>query len=180
MPIYGEKPVPLKLHSETIMKANPVVAIFPGTFDPITLGHQDLIARAAALFDFVWVAVAHGHHKRTLLDLPIRLNLVQAACSELENVYALGFEGLLSDVARAKGAHVLLRGIRSAQDFDYEYSMAGINRQIMPEVETVFLPPRDAHQFVSSTYVREIAMLGGDVSQWVSPTVLAALTSRSS
>jgi pantetheine-phosphate adenylyltransferase len=162
------------------MKSNPIVAIFPGTFDPITLGHEDLISRAIALFDWVWVAVANGHHKRTLFDLPTRLDMVQSTCATMPRVGVLAFEGLLSDVVKDKGAHVLLRGVRSSQDFDYEYSMAGLNRQILPNVETVFLPTLDKHQFISSTYVREIAMLGGDVSKWVSPAVLAQITQRSS
>ena len=181
MPICGVNLVAhLQPHVDNpFMNTQPVIAVFPGTFDPITLGHQDLIERAASLFDFVWVAVAHGHHKNTLLDLPTRLHLVQASCAHLANVASLSFDGLLSDVVHSKGVRVLLRGVRSAKDFDYEYSMAGINRQIMPKVETVFLPPRDTHQFVSSTYVREIAILGGDVSPWVSETVLASLTARS-
>lgn len=157
------------------MKDNPIVAIFPGTFDPITLGHEDLIKRAASIFDKVWIAVAHAHHKKTLLNLPTRLNLVKGTCAQYENIEVLSFEGLLSDVIRQKSARVLLRGIRSNIDFEYEFNMAGINCQIMPNIETLFLPSREPYRFISSSYVREISMLGGDVSQWVSSDILETL-----
>lgn len=158
--------------------ARSVVAVYPGTFDPMTLGHEDLVRRASRLFGSVIVAVAVGHHKRTMFSLPERLAIAQEAASRLSNVRVLPFEGLLRDFMVDQGAHAVVRGLRAVSDFDYEYQMAGMNRHLMPDVETLFLTPSDAYQFVSGTFVREIAQLGGDVSKFVSPFVLAQLQRR--
>lgn len=153
-------------------------AIYPGTFDPLTLGHEDILRRAARLFPQVVLAVAVAHHKKTLFSLDERLAMAREALADCPGVQVLAFEGLLSHFARAQGAQVLVRGIRAVSDYDYEFQMAGMNRQLMPEVETVFLTPGDAFQFVSGSFVREIAMLGGDVSRFVGPGVLARLQGR--
>jgi pantetheine-phosphate adenylyltransferase len=155
-----------------------VVAIYPGTFDPITLGHKDLMRRASCLFERLIVAVASGHHKRTLFGLSERLAMAKEVAAPYANVEVLAFDGLLSEFVRQKGGRVVVRGLRAVSDFEYEFQMAGMNRHLMPEVETVFLTPSDQYQFVSGTFVREIAMLGGDVSKFVAPAVLLQLQSR--
>ncbi|MBV8605280.1 MAG: pantetheine-phosphate adenylyltransferase [Pelomonas sp.] len=154
------------------------IAIYPGTFDPMTLGHEDLVRRGAGLFGRLVVAVAAGHHKRTMFTLAERLDMARALFAELPNVEVIAFEGLLRDFVVAHGAKVIVRGLRAVSDFEYEFQMAGMNRKLMPEVETLFLTPSDQLQFISSTFVREIATLGGDVSQFVSPLVLARLGER--
>ena len=159
-------------------KPSGVVAVYPGTFDPMTLGHEDLVRRASRLFGSVIVAVAAGHHKRTLFNLEERLDIARECARAHPNVQVVAFEGLLRDFAVAQGAHVVVRGLRAVSDFEYEFQMAGMNRQLMPDVETLFLTPSDAYQFVSGTFVREIAMLGGDVSKFVSPFVLQRLRKR--
>ncbi|MBP8144397.1 MAG: pantetheine-phosphate adenylyltransferase [Inhella sp.] len=153
-------------------------AICPGTFDPLTLGHEDILRRAARLFPEVVLAVAVARHKQTLFNLDERLAMAREALADCAGVQVVAFEGLLSHFARSQGAQVLVRGIRAVSDYDYEFQMAGMNRQLMPEVETVFLTPGDAFQFVSGTFVREIAMLGGDVGKFVGPGVLARLQAR--
>lgn len=155
-----------------------VTAVYPGTFDPMTLGHVDLVRRAARLFNSVTVAVAAGHHKRTLFSLEERLAMAQEACAAWPNVRVMAFEGLLRDFVVGQGAGVVVRGLRAVSDFEYEFQMAGMNRQLMPEVETLFLTPSDAYQFVSGTFVREIAMLGGDVSNFVAQPVLQRLQAK--
>lgn len=155
-------------------------AIYPGTFDPLTLGHEDILRRAARLFPQVVLAVAVAHHKKTLFSLDERLAMAQEALADCPSVEVVAFDGLLSHFAREQGAQVLVRGIRAVSDYDYEFQMAGMNRQLMPEVETVFLTPGDAFQFVSGSFVREIAMLGGDVGKFVGPGVLARLQARRS
>jgi pantetheine-phosphate adenylyltransferase len=160
------------------MSAPRLTAVYPGTFDPMTLGHQDLIARAGRLFDRLIVAVAVGHHKKTLFSIDERLALAKALAGVHANVQVLAFEGLLRDFVVNQGAKVVVRGLRAVSDFDYEFQMAGMNRQLMPEVETVFLTPSDQYQFVSGTFVREIATLGGDVSKFVAPLVLEKLKER--
>lgn len=157
---------------------NPVIAIYPGTFDPITLGHQDLIRRAAGLFGTVVVAVAVAHHKKTLLGLHERVALVREVVRPYANVMVESFTGLLIDFAKAQGAKVILRGVRSVTDFDFEAPLAGMNRTLAPELETVFLTPDACYQHISSTLVREIALLQGDVSQFVAPQVLARLRAK--
>jgi pantetheine-phosphate adenylyltransferase len=153
----------------------PVTAVFPGTFDPITLGHEDLIARAAGLFERLVVAVAAGHHKQTMFTLDERLAMVRRATASSSNVSVTPMDGLMVEFVQAQGAHVVVRGVRNGSDFDYEFQLAGMNRERSAEVETVFLMPNVKHQFVSSTRVREIASLGGEVRRFVSRDVLAAM-----
>ena len=155
-----------------------VTAVYPGTFDPMTLGHVDLVRRASGLFSSVIVAVAAGHHKRALFDLDERLAMAQEACSAWPQVRVMPFEGLLRDFVVGQGARMVVRGLRAVSDFEYEFQMAGMNRQLMPDVETLFLTPSDAYQFVSGTFVREIAMLGGDVGKFVAPPVLQRLQAK--
>ena len=155
-----------------------IKAIYPGTFDPLTLGHEDILRRAAKLFPQVVLAVAAAHHKKTLFSLDERLAMAREALADVANIEVVAFEGLLSHFVRAQGGGVVVRGIRAVSDYDYEFQMAGMNRQLMPEVETVFLTPGDDFQFVSGTFVREIAMLGGDVSKFVSGGVLARLAAK--
>ncbi len=157
---------------------NPVIAVYPGTFDPITLGHQDLIRRAASLFGTVIVAVAAAHHKKTMFSLDERLDMVRAVVLDYPNVQVEPFTGLVRDFAVGHGARAMLRGVRSVSDFDYESQLAGMNRALAPDVETVFLTPDARYQYISSTLVREIATLKGDVAQFVAPVVHARLLQK--
>ena len=150
-------------------------AVYSGTFDPMTLGHIDVVRRASSLFDQLIIAVAVAHHKKTLFSLPVRVSLAQAATKSIANVGVLPFDGLIMDFCAAQNACAVVRGIRNLTDFDYEAQMAAMNRKLRPEVETVFLLPDAPLQCISSTLVREISKLGGDVSQMVSPEVLTAL-----
>ena len=154
------------------------IAVYPGTFDPMTLGHQDLIRRGAALFGTVVVAVAVAHHKKTMFSLEERLDMVREVVAPLGNVSVLPFSGLVRDFAVAHNAKAMLRGVRSVTDFDFEAQLAGMNRALAPDIETVFLTPDGRYQFISSTLVREIASLHGDVAQFVAPTVLARLQAK--
>jgi pantetheine-phosphate adenylyltransferase len=158
--------------------AQPLTAVYPGTFDPMTLGHEDLMRRAAKLFDRLILAVAAGHHKRTMFTIAERLEIATELARPCGNVEVIAFRGLLRDFVVGHGAQVVVRGLRAVSDFEYEFQMAGMNRQLMPDVETLFLTPSDQYQFVSGTFVREIAMLGGDVSKFVSPLVLQRLKER--
>jgi pantetheine-phosphate adenylyltransferase len=158
--------------------ATRLTAVYPGTFDPMTLGHQDLMARASRLFERLIVAVAVGHHKKTLFSIDERLALARELAGEYANVEVLAFDELLRDFVVRHRGQVVVRGLRAVSDFDYEFQMAGMNRQLMPEVETVFLPPSDQYQFISGTFVREIATLGGDVSKFVAPSVLQKLKEK--
>jgi pantetheine-phosphate adenylyltransferase len=144
----------------------------------MTLGHADLMRRAAHLFDRLIVAVAAGHHKRTMFSVEERLSMAQELASKHPNVEVIAFAGLLRDFVVGHHGKVVVRGLRAVSDFEYEFQMAGMNRQLMPDVETVFLTPSDQYQFVSGTFVREIAMLGGDVSKFVAPSVLDRLKAR--
>ena len=153
-------------------------AIYPGTFDPLTLGHEDILRRAARLFPEVVLAVAVAHHKKTLFPLDERIAMAREALADVANLQVVGFEGLLSHFVRQQRGDVVVRGIRAVSDYDYEFQMAGMNRQLMPEVETVFLTPGDDFQFVSGSFVREIAMLGGNVSKFVSTGVLKRLRDK--
>ena len=155
-----------------------MTAIYPGTFDPMTKGHEDLMGRASRLFDKLILAVAAGHHKRTLFTIAERLDIATEIARPYGNVEVIAFSGLLSDFVLKNRGDVVVRGLRAVSDFDYEYQMAGMNRHLMPEVETLFLTPSDQYQFVSGTFVREIATLGGDVSKFVAPGVLARLLER--
>ena len=158
--------------------SRPVIAVYSGTFDPLTLGHEDVVRRAAQMFDRVVIAVARAVHKNTFFDLEQRLALAQAALADCPNVQALPFDGLIVDFVRAQQASVIVRGLRSLTDYDYETQMAGMNRHLAPEVDTVFLHTSASVQHISSTLVREIAKLGGDVSGLVSAPVLQALRAR--
>ncbi|NCN69905.1 MAG: pantetheine-phosphate adenylyltransferase [Rhodoferax sp.] len=149
----------------------PVIAVYPGTFDPITLGHEDVVRRAAQLFDHLIVAVAAGHHKKAMFSLAERMDMAREAVKNYPGVQVESFEGLMRDFVVARGARAMVRGLRAVTDFDYEFQLAGMNRSLMPDVETVFLTPSDKYQFVSSTFVREIATLGGEVDKFVSPGV---------
>jgi pantetheine-phosphate adenylyltransferase len=156
----------------------PLTAVYPGTFDPMTLGHEDLMRRAASLFDRLILAVAAGHHKRTMFSVAERLDMAREIAAPYKNVEVTPFRGLLRDFMVEAGGKVVIRGLRAVSDFEYEFQMAGMNRQLMPEVETVFMTPSDQYQFVSATFVREIATLGGDVSKFVAPLVLKRLKER--
>lgn len=153
-------------------------AIFPGTFDPLTLGHQDLIARAAGVFDEVIVAIAMSPGKRPLFSLDERTALARQSCAPYAQVRVEGFSGLLIDFARQQEANVLVRGIRSMTDFDYENQLAGMYRQLMPELEVLFLPARSELSCVTSSLVREVALHGGDVSPFVSAEVAIAVQAK--
>jgi pantetheine-phosphate adenylyltransferase len=152
--------------------------IYPGTFDPITNGHLDLAQRAARLFEKVIIAVAKNPSKTPLFDLSKRIELASAALKTLSNVEVTGFEGLLIDCAKTHQAHVILRGLRAVSDFEYEFQLASMNRNMMPELETLFLTPAEQYSFISANLVREIAKLGGDVAQFVPPIVAQALKER--
>ena len=151
--------------------AQNVIAVYPGTFDPITLGHEDVVRRATQLFEHVIVAVAAGHHKKTLFNLEERIEMVRDAVKMYPQVQVESFSGLLRDFVVSRGGKAMVRGLRAVTDFDYEFQLAGMNRSLMPQVETVFLTPSDKYQFISSTFVRESAMLGGEVHKFVSPAV---------
>ena len=153
----------------------PIIAIYPGTFDPITLGHEDIVRRASRLFDQVIIAVAEAHHKKTMFNLEERKTMTKEALKDCPNVVVESFTGLVSDFALAKGAQTMVRGVRSMTDFEYEFQLAGMNRRLVSHIDTVFLNTVDVYQCISSTLVREIAVLGGDVAQFVSPGVYARL-----
>ena len=155
-----------------------LTAVYPGTFDPMTLGHEDLVRRASGLFERLIVAVAAGHHKKTMFTIDERLEMAKALVAAYPNVDVVPFEGLLRNFIVERGGKVVVRGLRAVSDFEYEFQMAGMNRKLMPDVETLFLTPSDHYQFISSTFVREIATLGGDVSQFVSPHVLGCLREK--
>ena len=167
-----------KNESSAMTAVTPLIAVYPGTFDPMTLGHEDLMRRAAGLFDRLILAVAAGHHKRTMFTIAERLDIAREIAQPYANVEVVPFRGLLRDLVVERGGHVVVRGLRAVSDFEYEFQMAGMNRQLMPEVETVFMTPSDQYQFVSSTFIREIASLGGDVSKFVAPSVLKRLKER--
>jgi len=155
-----------------------LLAIYPGTFDPLTRGHEDLVRRACKLCDRLVVAIAAGHHKNALFTLDERLDIAREVLAPYPNVEVSGFTGLLRDFVVSRGAQVVVRGLRAVSDFEYEFQMAGMNRQLMPDVETLFLTPADQYQFISGTFVREIAMLGGDVSKFVVPLVVERLQAK--
>ncbi len=160
------------------MSNRPVVAVYPGTFDPMTLGHEDVVRRASALFDTVVVAVAAGHHKKTMFTLAERIEMAREVVQGLPGVEVASFSGLVRDFVVARGGKAMVRGVRAVTDFDYEFQLAGMNRHLMPEVETVFLTPSDKYQFISSTFVREIAVLGGEVDQFVPAVVQRRLAEK--
>jgi pantetheine-phosphate adenylyltransferase len=154
------------------------LAVYPGTFDPITNGHVDLVQRAARLFDHVVVAVAANADKTPVFPLEQRVALAAAVLSDVRTVEVCSFDCLLVDFMRRRSAHVILRGLRAVSDFEYEFQLASMNRQLAPDVETVFLTPAEQFAFVSSSLVREVASLGGNVSAFVPDNVMAALSER--
>lgn len=153
-------------------------AVYPGTFDPITLGHEDLVRRAARLFDHVVLAVADSRTKHPMFTLAERIDMARDALGDVKNVSVTGFSGLLMHFVREHKARVVLRGVRAVSDFDYEFQLAGMNRKMYPEVETVFMTPGEEHMFLSATLVREISVLGGDVSKFVSAPIAKRLKSK--
>lgn len=154
---------------------NGTIAVYPGTFDPITRGHEDLVRRAAAMFDRVIVGVAESRTKRPFFTTDERVDMAREILAAYPNVEVRGFSCLLMDFLSECGARIIVRGLRAVSDFEYEFQMAGMNRALRPDVETVFLTPADQYMFISATMVREIASLGGDVSKFVQPSVLARI-----
>jgi pantetheine-phosphate adenylyltransferase len=150
-------------------------AVYPGTFDPITNGHGDLIERAARLFDKVVVAIAESPKKKPLLPLETRVELVRTVTAHIDNVEIVGFDCLLADCLKQNNANIIIRGLRAVSDFEYEFQLAAMNRHLAPNVESIFLTPAEHLSFVSSTLIREISSLGGDVSKFVHPAVAEAL-----
>ena len=147
------------------------MAVYAGTFDPLTRGHEDLVRRAANLFDHVIVAIAASHAKRPFFTLDERLEMAREVLGGYSHVEVCGFDGLLMDFLLARGAKTILRGLRAVSDFEYEFQMAGMNRNLYPEVETIFLTPGEKYMFVSATMVREVALFGGDASKFVHPSI---------
>jgi pantetheine-phosphate adenylyltransferase len=154
------------------------VIVYPGTFDPFTRGHEDLVHRALDLFDEVIVGVATNAPKQPFFDLEERVELVQRVLGDLSGVRVVPFSGLLVDFARSQGSRMVLRGLRVVSDFEYEFQLAGMNRRLDPELETIFLTPAEQHMFVSASMVREIARLGGDVRPFVHPLVAERFANR--
>lgn len=152
--------------------------VYPGTFDPVTLGHEDLVRRAADLFPEVIVAVAGSSNKKTMFSLDERVSMTQEVFSGLGNVQVLGFSGLLMQFVQAQDAHMVIRGLRATSDFEYEFQLAGMNRKLYPELETLFLTPAEQFMFISSSLVREVATLGGDVRAFVSLSIEQAIKDK--
>lgn len=155
-----------------------ITAVYPGTFDPITAGHADLIKRAARFYDRLIIAVAANHNKNSLFSLTERIELAQTVLAEFENVEVIGFDTLLVDFVHQVGGNVLLRGLRAVSDFEYEFQLASMNRKLAPEIETMFMTPSEQYSFISSSLVKEISALGGDVSEFVHPAVGLALQKK--
>lgn len=154
-----------------------IKVVYPGTFDPITRGHEDVVRRAAGLFGEVIVAVAESR-TQTLFTLVERVDMAREVFADFANVRVEGFNGLLMSFVQAQGARVVLRGLRAVSDFEYEFQLAGMNRNLYPEMETMFLTPAEQYTFISATMVREVARFGGDVSKFVSPLVTARLQQK--
>jgi pantetheine-phosphate adenylyltransferase len=155
-----------------------IKAVYPGTFDPLTRGHEDLVRRASTLFDEIILAIADSKAKRPFFPLEERIAMAREVLGDLKNVKVVGFSNLLTEFVRQQGARVVLRGLRAVSDFEYEFQLAGMNRHLYPEMETVFLTPSEQHMFISATLVREIATLGGDISQFVHPLVAKRLKQK--
>lgn len=151
------------------------IVVYPGTFDPITNGHTDLVERAARMFDHIILSVADNPKKKPMLDLATRVDLAEEVLGHLHNVEVTGFSNLLAEFVQEKRANIILRGLRAVSDFEYEFQLANMNRVLAPNVESMFLTPAEKHSYISSTLVREIASLGGDVSNFVHPAVAKAL-----
>ena len=154
---------------------SPRVAVYPGTFDPITHGHTDLVTRAARVFEKVIVAIAESPHKTPFLSLEKRIELAETQIGGLDNIEIVGFSNLLVDFVRESNASVIVRGLRAVSDFEYEFQLASMNRNLCEDIETMFLTPDEKFGFISSTLVREVARLGGDVSQFVGPEIEVAM-----
>lgn len=154
------------------------IAIYPGTFDPMTRGHEDLVRRAARIFERLVVAIAESPSKRPFFGLAERVDMAKEILSDIDNVEVVGFNTLLMEFVHDRGAKIIVRGLRAVSDFEYEFQMAGMNRSLYPEVETVFLTPGEQYMFISATMVREISRLGGDVSKFVHPSVERRLRAR--
>lgn len=154
------------------------IAVYPGTFDPITLGHEDIVRRAADLFDEVIVAVAGSTNKNTLFNLEERVALAKSVFGHADNIKVVGFSGLLMQFVQDQGAKMVIRGLRATSDFEYEFQLAGMNRKLYPQFETLFLTPSEQFMFISSSLVREVATLGGEIDQFVSKTVEAAIKQK--
>lgn len=157
---------------------NNLKVVYPGTFDPITMGHEDIVRRAASLFSEVIVAVASNPGKKPFFDLNERVEMASHVLKDCPNVKVIGFSGLLMQFVQDQGARVVIRGLRAASDFEYEFQLAGMNRKLYPQVESVFLTPSEQFMFISSSLVREVAMLGGDVTQFVSPHIQACINTK--
>ncbi len=155
-----------------------IKAVYPGTFDPLTRGHEDLVRRASRLFGNLVLGIADSSSKRTFFTLQERIDIAKEVLSDVKNLSVVGFKGLLTEFVRQQDARVVLRGLRAVSDFEYEFQLAGMNRALNPDFETVFLTPGEQHMFISATLVREIATLGGDVSKFVDPLVRAKLTAK--
>ena len=155
-----------------------IKAVYPGTFDPLTRGHEDLVRRAATLFDGLILAIADSKAKRPFFTLEERIAMASEVLGDMKNVEIVGFSGLLTDFVRKQRARVVLRGLRAVSDFEYEFQMTGMNARLNPDIETVFLMASERSQFISSRFVKEIHRLGGDVSQFVSPRVIEALNRK--
>ena len=155
-----------------------IKAVYPGTFDPLTRGHEDLVRRAATLFGSVILAIADSKAKKPFFTLEDRIAMAKEVLGDVKNLQVLGFAGLLTEFVRKQGARVVLRGLRAVSDFEYEFQLAGMNRNLYPEMETIFLTPSEQHMFISATLVREIASLGGDVSEFVHPLVAKRLKQK--
>jgi pantetheine-phosphate adenylyltransferase len=155
-----------------------IKAVYPGTFDPLTRGHEDLVRRASLLFDSLVLGIADSRAKHTFFTMQERIDIAREVLADVKNLTVVGFTGLLSDFVRAQNARVVLRGLRAVSDFEYEFQLAGMNRDLYPDMETVFLTPGEQHMFISATLVREIATLGGDVSKFVHPAVRAKLAAK--
>lgn len=159
-------------------KKSPTIAIYPGTFDPITNGHADLVKRGALIFDELVVAIADSRRKGPLFSLDERIDMASQILQPLENVKVVGFDILLADFATEINANVILRGLRAVSDFEYEFQLASMNRHLIPDIETMFLTPAEQFSFISSSLIKEIAMLDGDVSEFAHPIVQEALMSK--
>ncbi len=155
-----------------------IKAVYPGTFDPLTRGHEDLVRRAATLFESLVLAIADSKAKRPFFSLEERIAMAREVLGGVKNLEVVGFSGLLTDFVRKQGARVVLRGLRAVSDFEYEFQLAGMNRNLYPQMETMFLTPSEQHMFISATLVREIAALGGDVSEFVHPLVAKRLRQK--
>jgi pantetheine-phosphate adenylyltransferase len=155
-----------------------IKAVYPGTFDPLTRGHEDLVRRAATLFDKLVLAIADSKAKKPYFTLDERIAMAREVLGDMKNVEVIGFSSLLTEFVKKQGARVVLRGLRAVSDFEYEFQLAGMNRNLYPEMETMFLTPSEQHMFISATLVREIAALGGDVREFVHPLVAKKLKAK--